>query len=216
MNYLIIKFLLLWKIKMQQVLFIWWWNAYPSREAFQEELKKWDYNPFEVRKKWKNSLQKELWEDYQVAILDMPNKNIALYKEWKIQFEKTFAYLNGSQIIIAHSLWTIFILKYLTENWFPKKIRQLHLVSALIDDKDLPPEESYIWDFAFDIKKIPEMGKICDKIFLYHSKDDFCVPFSQWERLHKILPNAKFEVFEDRGHMNMEKFPELIENIKFN
>ena len=37
-------------MKMQQVLFIWWWNAYPSREAFQEELKKRDYNPFEVKK----------------------------------------------------------------------------------------------------------------------------------------------------------------------
>jgi predicted alpha/beta hydrolase family esterase len=67
-------------------------------------LKKWDYDPFEVRKKWKNSLQKELREDYQVAILDMPNKNIALYKEWKIQFEKIFEFLDGDQIIIAHSL----------------------------------------------------------------------------------------------------------------
>jgi hypothetical protein len=35
-------------------------------------------------------------------------------------------------------------MKYLTENTFPKRIKQLHLVSALIDDKDLPPEESYI------------------------------------------------------------------------
>jgi len=151
---------------MQQVLFIWWWNAYPSRENFIEELKKWDYNPFEIKKKWKNTLSKELWEDYQVALLDMPNKNIALYKEWKIQFEKTFEYLDGDQIIIAHSLWTIFILKYLTENWFPKKIKQLHLVSALIDDKDLPPEESYIWDFQFDIQKIPEIEKYYMKFYL--------------------------------------------------
>jgi hypothetical protein len=106
---------------MQQVLFIGWGNTYPSREDFIEELKKWDYNPFEVKKKWKNSLSKELWKYYEVALLDMPNKNIALYKEWKIQFEKTFKYLDGDQIIIVHSLWTIFILKYLTENWFPKK-----------------------------------------------------------------------------------------------
>jgi predicted alpha/beta hydrolase family esterase len=137
-----------------------------------------------------------------------------LYKEWKIQFEKIFEFLDGDQIIVAHSLWTIFILKYLTENWFPKKIKQLHLVSALIDDKDLPPEESYIWDFAFDIQKIPEIENYCDKIFLYHSKDDFCVPFFQWERLYEFLPDVKFEVFEDRGHMNMEEFPELVRNVK--
>ena len=27
--------------------------------------------------------------------------------------------------------------------------------------------------------RIPEIEKTCDKIFLYHSKDDFCVSFSQ-------------------------------------
>ena len=201
---------------MQQVLYIWWWNAYPTREAFIEELMKRDCDPFESKKKWKNNLWKDLWEDYQVAILDMPNKNIALYKEWKIQFEKTFEYLNDDQIIIAHSLWTIFILKYLTENKFPKRIKQLHLVSALIDDKDLLPEESYIWDFAFNTTKIPEIQNICENIFLYHSKDDTCVPISQWERLHKLLPTAKFEVFEDRWHMNIPEFPELIKNIRGN
>ena len=179
-------------------------------------MKKWEYNPFEIKKKWKNSLQEKLWENYQVAILDMPNKNIALYKEWKIQFEKIFSYLDWDQIIIAHSLGTIFILKYLTENKFPKRIKQLHLVSALIDNKDLPPEESYLGDFVFDIKRIPEIQDICASIFLYHSKDDICVPFSQWERLYKILCSARFEVFKDRWHMNMPEFPELIQNIKSN
>ena len=212
MNYLIIYFRYL--DIMQQVLFIGWWNSYPTREAFIEEFQKWDYDPFEVKKKWNNSLWKELWENYQVAILDMPNKNIALYKEWKIQFEKTFPYLICDQIIIAHSLWTIFILKYLTENKFFQDIKQLHLVSALIDNKDLPPEESYLGDFAFNIQMIPEIQNICGQIFLYHSKDDTCVPFSQGERLHGFLPKAKFEVFEDRWHMNMEEFPELIRNIK--
>ena len=201
---------------MQQVLFIGWWNVYPTREDFVEQLKTWDNNPFEPKKKWKNSLSKDLWENYQVAMIDMPNKNIASYTEWKIRFEKIFPFLEWDQIIIAHSLGTIFTLKYLAENWFPKKIKQLHLVAALIDDKEMPPEESYLWDFLFDIQKIPEIQNLCEKIFLYHSKDDFCVPFSQWERLHEFLPNAKFEVFEDRGHMNMEGFPELIQNVKCN
>ena len=199
---------------MQQVLFIGWWNVYPTREDFIEQLKTWDNNPFEPKKKWKNSLSKDLWENYQVAMIDMPNKNIASYTEWKIRFEKIFPFLEWDQIIIAHSLGTIFTLKYLAENWFPKKIKQLHLVAALIDDKEMPPEESYLWDFLFDIQKIPEIQNLCEKIFLYHSKDDFCVPFSQWERLHEFLPNAKFKVFEDRGHMNMEEFPELIQNVK--
>lgn len=199
---------------MQQVIYIWGWNTYPNREIFCEYLKTRDYNPFETNKRWRFSLQSELWSNYKVAILDMPNKNIALYKEWKIKFENTFHYLDWDQIIISHSLWTIFILKYLIENWFPKKIKQLHLVSALIDDKDLPPEESYIWDFEFNIQKIPEIQNLCEEIFLYHSKDDTCVPISQWERLSKFLTKAKFEIFEDRWHMNIKDFPELINNIK--
>ena len=85
---------------------------------------------------------------------------------------------------------------------------------ALIDDKDLPPEESYIGDFAFNTTKIPEIQNLCENIFLYHSKDDTCVPISQWNRLYQLLPNAKFEVFDDRWHMNMPEFPELIQNIK--
>ena len=199
---------------MQQVLFIWWWNAYPSRETFIQELLKRDYDPFEIKKRWRFTLQKELWDDYQVGILDMPNRTFALYRERKIQFEKIFPHLDWNQIIIAHSLWTIFTMKYLTENNFPKKIKQLHLVSALIDNKHLPPEESYIGDFAFDTTKIPGIQNICENIFLYHSKDDTCVPISQWNRLYKLLPNAKFEVFEDRWHMNIPEFPELIQNIK--
>ena len=101
---------------MQQVLYIWWWNAYNTREAFMELLKKKDYNPFENKKRWRFYLQEDLWENYEVALLDMPNRTLALYKERKIQFEKIFQYLGWEQIIIAHSLWTIFILKYLTEN----------------------------------------------------------------------------------------------------
>ena len=201
---------------MQQVLYIGWWNTLPNRNIFIKKLNEMDYNPLEIKKWRRFTLQEELWKNYQVALLDMPNRTCALYKERKIQFEKIFPYLEWDQILIAHSLWTIFILKYLTENKFPKKIKQFHLVSAYVDDENMPPEEAYIGDFAFDITRVPKIQNICEKIFLYHSKDDKCVPFSQWERLHEFLPNAKFEVFEDRWHMNIPEFPELIENIKNN
>ena len=97
---------------MQQVLFIGWWNVYRNREDFLDQLKTWDNNPFEIKKKWKYTLSKDLWEGYQVAMIDMPNKNIASYMEWRIWFEKIFPFLEWDQIIVAHSLWTIFIFKY--------------------------------------------------------------------------------------------------------
>lgn len=201
---------------MQQVLYIWWWMVYTTRDAFVKKLETKDYRPFEIKKRWRSCLQEQLWENYQVAILDMPNRTLALYKEWKIQFEKIFAYLVWSQILIAHSLWTTFILKYLTENLFPRKIKQLHFVSSLIDNKDLPPENAYLGDFSFDITKISNIQNICENIFLYHSKNDTAIPISQWERLYELLPSAKFEIFENRWHMKIENFPEIVQNIKTN
>lgn len=199
---------------MQQVIFIWGWNVYPSREEFCKELEKRDYNPYEIKKRRKSSLQTELWENYFVITPWMPNKDFASYKEWKIMFEKIFPYLEWDSIIIAHSLWTIFIIKYLIENKFPNQIKQLHLVSPLIDNKELPEGENYLGDFEInDINEIHKNLSIIDDIFIYHSTDDFVVPFSQWERLHKILENSKFYKFEDRGHFLQEDFPELIKNI---
>lgn len=53
-----------------------------------------------------------------------------------------------------------------------------------------------------------------DKIFLYHSKDDNIVNFSEMEKYAKALPEAEKYIFEDRGHFLGEDFLELIENIK--
>ena len=52
------------------------------------------------------------------------------------------------------------------------------------------------------------------KIYLYHSKDDKVVPFRSMDNLKSKLPNAVTRIFEDRGHMNQETFPELATDIK--
>jgi hypothetical protein len=70
-------------------------------------------------------------------IPEMPNSKNASYKARKIWFEKLFPYLNDEGIIlIGLSLGTIFLLKYLTENTFPKTISQLHLVGTVPDKQD--------------------------------------------------------------------------------
>ena len=199
---------------MQQVLYIGGGNVFRTREDFEEQLKLRDYNPFQPKKKRKYTLPKQLGTEYQVAILDMPNKNVASYTEWKIQFEKTFEFLDKTVILVAHSLGTTFIMKYLTENNFPVKISQLHLVSPVFTEEGLFPWDDYLGNFNFDATRIPEVQGKCDKLFLYHSKDDNCVPFVQGEKVAAYLPQAKFEIFEDQGHFSCEEFPQLIENIK--
>jgi len=66
----------------------------------------------------------------------------------------------------------------------------------------------------FELKRpVSNLIKYTDKIFLYQSKDDDIVPFTNVEKYKQDLPNAKLLVFENRGHFNQEEFPELVENL---
>ncbi len=62
-----------------------------------------------------------------------------------------------------------------------------------------------------DLKDFTKQG---GAIYLYQSKDDEVVPFSNLVLYQEKLQNAQVRVFEDRGHFDQEKIPELIEDIK--
>lgn len=199
---------------MKQLIFIHWWACFSDNDAFCKALETRDYNPFEEKKKRKDWLKEELKSDYQIIKPDMPNKQMASYKAWKIWFEKIFPYFNDEDLVlIGHSLWWMFLIKYLWENTFPKKIKQLHLISSVFDESDMSDEEKYAWDFAYDPKIISNLEDKADTIFLYHSTDDEVVPYSHVEKIKTYLPKAKLITFTDRWHINQPEFPELLENI---
>lgn len=161
---------------------------------------------------WKEALQDDLGEKFNVILPKMPNKLNAKYLEWKIWFENFFPLFNKEVILVGTSLGGMFLSKYLAENKVPFKISQLHLIAAPLDDCG---EES-IGDFVIpeDIKNV---GNQANNIFLYHSRDDSIVPFSQLNEYSRKLPNAKKIIFKNKGHfIEEEKIPELIENIKNN
>ncbi len=199
---------------MKQLIFIHWWTCFSDNDAFCKALETRDYNPFEKKKRRSDWLKEELTSDYQIIKPDMPNKQMASYKAWKIWFEKIFSYLNDEDlVIVGHSLWWMFLIKYLWENTFPKKIKQLHLISSVFDKSNLPKEEKYLWAFAYDPKIISNLEDKADTISLYHSTDDEVVPYSHVEKIKAYLPEAKLITFTDRGHINQPEFPELLENI---
>ncbi len=107
----------------------------------------------------------------------------------------------------------IFLAKYLSENAFPKKIAQLHLVAPVCGEFDLPPHDDYLADFVFDTGNLKNLEPQVEKIFIYGSKDDPLVPFSHIQKYQEYLPQAKLQVFEDRGHFRQADFPELLQNI---
>ena len=165
---------------------------------------------FKTRKDWKDSLEGELGEDFEIIMPRMPNKTNAHYEEWKIWFERMIPFLNDNVILVGHSLGGIFLAKYLSGNLLPKKIKIVLLVAVPFDDTNNMESLS---DFTLpaSLEKFAEQVK---KIYLLHSKDDPVVPFEQVEKYKKVLPNAEIIIFEDKQHFNQESFSEIVGLIK--
>ncbi len=199
---------------MKQIIFIRWWEAFYNEEQYLSYLEQRKYDPFDQTKSRRDWIERALSTEYQMIAPVMPCKQNATYKAWKIRFEKIFPYLNDEELIVIwSSLWGTFITKYLSENKFPKKITQLHLVAPLFDEVGLVDE--YLWDFIFDPQKNKNINTQTDKIFLYFSTDDPICPFHNCEKYKSLLPQANIMVFNDRGHFFQPALPELLENIGF-
>jgi hypothetical protein len=162
------------------------------------------------RKDWKEALSRELAENFDILMPQMPSKTNACYKEWKIWFERIIPLLNKELIFIGHSLGGIFLAKYLSENDLPKKIKATILVAAPFDDEK---SGRSLADFKLP-SSLERFAKQGGKIYLLQSKDDPEVLPEQLEKYKQALSNAKTMVFDDRGHFNQESFPEIIELIK--
>lgn len=161
-------------------------------------------------KSWKETIGDDLGDNYQVINPHMPSKNNAKYAEWKIWFEKFIPFLQDNVILVGHSLGGIFLIKYLSENIFPKKIRAVFLISAPYDDD---ASDYSLADFVVP-KSFEQFQKQAGTIFLYHSTDDPVVNFGDFEKYKKALSNAVQRIFTDKGHFNQEEFPEIIKDIK--
>ena len=183
-------------------------DTYKDYLAFLNNLKI-DLNRYK-RTKSSDSLRQELGNKFDVLLPKMPNPMNAKYDEWKILFKKISFLLDNNVILIGHSLGAIFLVKYLSENKFPKKILATLLVSPPYDDEGL---EDSLGDFVLS-KSLNKLNKHGGKIFIYQSKDDSVVPYSHLKKYKKVLPNASIREFKKRGHFDQLKFPELIKDIK--
>ena len=194
----------------KQVVIIHGGDTFSTYEEYLNFLNKYkiDIERYKNKKDdWKSWLRDELGEDYEVILPVMPNKTNARYEEWKLWMDKIVPFLNDDVILVGHSMGGSFLVKYLSENKFSKNIKAVFLVSAMFDYDD----EGY----SLQSFSLPEKLDLqTDKIYLYHSKDDKVVPFRSMDNLKSKLPNAVTRIFEDRGHVNQETFPELATDIK--
>lgn len=195
----------------QQILVIHGGDSFATHEEYLVFLKNIEID-FEksTKRGWKERLGEVLGDAYEVVYPKMPNNMNARYAEWKIWFEKYIAYLEDEVVLLGHSLGGVFLVKYLAENAYSKKIRALFLVAAPYDDED--SGESLV-DFTLptNLEKVAQQVK---RVFLYHSKDDPVVPFADLGKYKKLFSKATVRVLEGRGHMGQEEFPEIAEDLR--
>jgi uncharacterized protein len=196
---------------MKQIIAIHGGDAYPTYEAYWKDLEEWQIDPTQLvrGRGWRALLGDVLGPEYQVIEPRMPNSANAVYAEWKLWFEKYLPHLNDGVIMIGHSLGAIFLAKYLSENKVPVKIAATFLVAgpyAKDGERDLVQ-----FNLTGPLTLLEEQG---GKIFLYHSKDDPVVHFSELAQFQAALPKAIVRALDGRGHFDQDTFPEIVEDIK--
>jgi len=200
----------------KQIVFIKGGEAFSHYEDFLNYLR-----TVEVRdpaaleqRRWTKTLQEDLGADFEVFMPTMPNKQNAKYEEWKIWLERHFQFLHDDVVLIGHSQGGYFLLKYLSENDMPVRVRALYLLASPAGPDDFGAEDG--GDFAFETERIKDIQKNVKDVYIFHSEDDPVVPYSHATTLKGLLPNAKLITFSDRGHFLTETFPEFVEHIKAN
>ncbi len=199
----------------QQVVFIHGGSAFSDYDAFLNYLKTTPLRNLpgkDSSKKWSDTLVDDLGGDFEVFTPSMPNKQNSKYEEWKIWFERHFEYLNDGVILVGWSQGGMFLSKYLSDNETPFKVKALLLLAAPYERFEIEGEDGE--NFYPDQNKVPELTEKIDNIIVFHSKDDFVVPYEHGEKYVAALPTAEFLSFEDKNHFLLEEFPELTEYLK--
>lgn len=199
----------------KQVFYIHGGESFVQHEAFLERLQTkqiWDLPSALYKKKWTDRLTSDLGEDYEVFMPQMPNKQNAKYTEWCIWFERHFTHLHDDLILIGCSLGAMFLLRYVSEHNFPFTIKALFLMAAPVRVEGFNDQDC--GDFVFELKNVANIQDKVSNLFILHSKDDFLVPYEHAQKLKEVLPKAELVTFDDKNHFLVEKFPELVEEIK--
>jgi predicted alpha/beta hydrolase family esterase len=199
--------------KKHQIIVIHGGDNFDTYQEYLDFLKDYeiDFNRYKsAYKGWKENLEGNLGQGYEVILPEMPNAFNAKYVEWELWFNKLVPFFADEVVLVGHSLGGTFLAKYLAENIMPKKIRAVFLISPAHDADDA--------DYSMADFILPEhLDKISEQsnhILIYHSQDDPVVPFKDLSKFKKQLPKATIRIFTDRGHFNQEHLPELAVDIK--
>ncbi|QQS61461.1 MAG: alpha/beta hydrolase [Candidatus Moraniibacteriota bacterium] len=189
-------------------------NSFCDDLQMQKYYQSFDIEYVHTDKYWMDWLLWSFENVFDVAKVKMPGVDHAQYSIWKIVFEKYIEkYKNRNIDIVAHSLGTTFILKYLVENEIV--IQNLHLIAPFVSD-DFQPKDfnESTGTFTFDYSAVHTIADKCKNIFVWYSDNDPVCTERNAIYLHQKLPNSKISVIAEREHFNQSTFWELFEQIK--
>ena len=155
------------------------------------------------------SLRDVLGTEYNVLYPKMPEEEDSGYEAWKAQISKELGAVDGSIILVGHSVGSSMLLKYLSEENVKNAIAGIFLIAApywgtggwQMDEFTL--DESYASEI---LKGLP--------VFFYHSRDDDIVPFAHLAAHTEKFPQATIREFDGRGHQFNNDLSEVVVDIK--
>lgn len=196
---------------MQQVIVIHGGTTFHNYDAYIQSLsqKKVDIDRFTYNPKWKELLQGNLGDGYQVLLPLMPNSTNARYSEWAAWFKHISSIFTDDCILIGHSLGAIFLAKYLSENSLSFKVAATILIAAPYDDESVDD----LTDFKIE-ELSQRLTEQAGRLVFFHGMDDPITSTSDFRKYQEQLPTAEFTILPAADHFVRADFPELINVLK--
>lgn len=163
---------------------------------------------YEIDGKLVASLRAALGTEYNVSYPRMPAEDSAGYEEWKTQISKELAALDGSVILVGHSVGSSMLLRYLCEEKVKKSLAGIFLIAAPYWGVGGWQLDEFTLDEGHAAKHLKAFP-----IFFYHSRDDDVVPFAHLAMHAAQFPQATIREFDGRGHQFNNDLSEVAADI---
>ncbi len=106
----------------------------------------------------------------------------------------------------------MFLAKYLAENQLPFVPARVFLLAAPCQTC-VSTDGNDCGTFKFDQICLEKLARSTIPIEIWHSEDDYVVPFSAALQYKRALPTAKTVYFKDKNHFLVPALPELLQAI---
>jgi uncharacterized protein len=141
-------------------------------------------------------LRDELGPGYEVTFPMLPRPNDPHYEPWSERIGQLLDEADEGLIVVGHSLGGSVLLKRIAETGRHDPITGLVLVATPFWGRDQE------WELEWALPKgWPNADTQLPGTFLFHSRDDEVIPFSNLELYAKLLPGAEVHALDGNGHL---------------